>query len=211
MIGKDLILESLRGDRVHVESSGAGVGLVVVPPTPPHDDAIDLFQLGLNFSSITRAVGCLRGGPAVNMNDGKFKLSVISGTPTLEFEFEHLPRTYYAVRLGRDESSKFEEYLDQVLSGADGIDWVQELTKSTTTPRNAPCPCGSGKKFKKCCMGKDSSFLLPESLLFTAGATDPLVTAIVQQATKEPDLLHDSGFWDELGVHSLVSGTPRTH
>ena len=85
MIGKDLILESLRGDRVHVESSGAGVGLVVVPPTPPHDDAIDLFQLGLNFSSITRAVGCLRGGPAVNMNDGKFKLSVISGTPTLEF------------------------------------------------------------------------------------------------------------------------------
>src|SRR5436309_1457056 len=21
--------------------------------------------------------------------------------------------------------------------------------------RNAPCPCGSGKKFKKCCLGKD--------------------------------------------------------
>ena len=23
--------------------------------------------------------------------------------------------------------------------------------------RNAPCPCGSGKKFKKCCLGKDGS------------------------------------------------------
>jgi hypothetical protein len=22
-------------------------------------------------------------------------------------------------------------------------------------PRNAPCPCGSGKKYKKCCWGKD--------------------------------------------------------
>ena len=21
--------------------------------------------------------------------------------------------------------------------------------------RNAPCPCGSGKKYKKCCMGQD--------------------------------------------------------
>lgn len=23
------------------------------------------------------------------------------------------------------------------------------------TPRNAVCPCGSGKKFKLCCIGKD--------------------------------------------------------
>ena len=24
--------------------------------------------------------------------------------------------------------------------------------------RNAPCPCGSGKKYKKCCYGKDFDF-----------------------------------------------------
>jgi uncharacterized protein YecA (UPF0149 family) len=23
--------------------------------------------------------------------------------------------------------------------------------RSTRVPRNAPCPCGSGRKFKKCC------------------------------------------------------------
>jgi len=23
--------------------------------------------------------------------------------------------------------------------------------------RNSPCPCGSGKKYKKCCMGKDKT------------------------------------------------------
>lgn len=28
--------------------------------------------------------------------------------------------------------------------------------------RNARCPCGSGKKYKKCCMGKDISHLLPD-------------------------------------------------
>ncbi len=34
--------------------------------------------------------------------------------------------------------------------------------------RNAPCPCGSGKKYKKCCMDKPSLALLkPESILGT--------------------------------------------
>jgi preprotein translocase subunit SecA len=26
-------------------------------------------------------------------------------------------------------------------------------TEWEKTPRNAPCPCGSGKKYKKCCLG----------------------------------------------------------
>jgi len=29
--------------------------------------------------------------------------------------------------------------------------------KERTVGRNAPCPCGSGKKYKKCCMGKNES------------------------------------------------------
>ena len=33
--------------------------------------------------------------------------------------------------------------------------------------RNDPCPCGSGKKYKKCCIGKndDKEFLKPEKFL----------------------------------------------
>ncbi|HEX76880.1 MAG TPA: hypothetical protein G4O03_00455 [Dehalococcoidia bacterium] len=27
--------------------------------------------------------------------------------------------------------------------------------------RNDPCPCGSGKKYKKCCMGSDFGFYEP--------------------------------------------------
>ncbi|MCL6591559.1 MAG: SEC-C domain-containing protein [Firmicutes bacterium] len=26
--------------------------------------------------------------------------------------------------------------------------------RSAKTGRNEPCPCGSGKKYKKCCLGK---------------------------------------------------------
>ena len=32
----------------------------------------------------------------------------------------------------------------------------------TTTGRNEPCPCGSGKKYKKCCMDKDTAVDLKE-------------------------------------------------
>ncbi|MBI3919813.1 MAG: SEC-C domain-containing protein [Armatimonadetes bacterium] len=27
----------------------------------------------------------------------------------------------------------------------------EELVSPTSVPRNAPCPCGSGKKYKRCC------------------------------------------------------------
>lgn len=36
---------------------------------------------------------------------------------------------------------------------------VSESTAQKSVGRNDPCPCGSGKKFKKCCLGKDVSGL----------------------------------------------------
>ncbi|MGB2727569.1 MAG: SEC-C metal-binding domain-containing protein [Halobacteriota archaeon] len=29
-------------------------------------------------------------------------------------------------------------------------------SKEKEIGRNDPCPCGSGKKYKKCCLGKDT-------------------------------------------------------
>lgn len=46
--------------------------------------------------------------------------------------------------------------------------WLEDRKESTDddgpvrahkTDRNAPCPCGSGKKHKKCCALKEESFL----------------------------------------------------
>ncbi|MDP6121128.1 MAG: SEC-C metal-binding domain-containing protein, partial [Rhodospirillales bacterium] len=31
---------------------------------------------------------------------------------------------------------------------------TEESKATGQTGRNAPCPCGSGKKYKKCCLGK---------------------------------------------------------
>jgi len=34
---------------------------------------------------------------------------------------------------------------------------------ASRTPRNAPCPCGSGKKFKRCCLDADTTDTAPRS------------------------------------------------
>ena len=46
---------------------------------------------------------------------------------------------------------------------------------SQAVGRNDPCPCGSGKKFKKCCLGKN------ESVAFGRGAAAALRRAMEGQ------------------------------
>lgn len=48
----------------------------------------------------------------------------------------------------------FQHEIDH-LNGRTIFDAVQKPQKvSSTPPRNSPCPCGSGKKYKKCCINK---------------------------------------------------------
>ena len=44
-----------------------------------------------------------------------------------------------------------EAIADRVLSTLDGI---PAFNPYRDVSRNDPCPCGSGKKFKQCCLGK---------------------------------------------------------
>jgi hypothetical protein len=44
--------------------------------------------------------------------------------------------------------------------------------------RNEPCPCGSGKKYKKCCYDKDRQRLLESSAV--AGLTPELLTQVFE-------------------------------
>lgn len=46
--------------------------------------------------------------------------------------------------------------------------------------RNDPCPCGSGKKFKKCCLGKSANAV-------TFRVVDPLDDPEYQKICKEID------------------------
>jgi preprotein translocase subunit SecA len=48
---------------------------------------------------------------------------------------------------GRDDVQAEEELVEKT-------DKVEAITAGETVGRNDPCPCGSGKKYKKCCGAK---------------------------------------------------------
>ena len=71
--------------------------------------------------------------------------------------------------------------------------------------RNAPCPCGSGKKYKQCCMGQDQrrDFSLVQKLLaalFVGVILVGLVSAIGAYRNQEPSL-GGAKVWSEEHQH----------
>ncbi len=50
--------------------------------------------------------------------------------------------------------SAVKAWIEQEASAASTAAKVETATAAATVGRNDPCPCGSGKKFKKCCDGK---------------------------------------------------------
>jgi hypothetical protein len=57
-----------------------------------------------------------------------------------------------------------------------------------TVQRNLPCPCGSGKKFKKCCMERDGGAGLSSVVVPRPGGPKPRISAV---ATTPPDIDHE--------------------
>ena len=53
-------------------------------------------------------------------------------------------------------------WLGRVFSGRD----VREVS------RNAPCPCGSGQKYKRCCLDHDAATLRDQQARSSAAATN---------------------------------------
>lgn len=201
-------VDSLAGDRIVIGSSPHGFHLGVLPAHPPEDDALDVFTLGLSFSSVTRLLHCLRGGPPLEMDGGKFVFSVVSGVPTFQFELTHRPGSYFTAALGRAQASTLESYLEDLLSGSSDLVY----NDSSSTPRkpkisrNAACPCGSGRKYKRCCMGDDLRVVFPNQLAFAQQSTDPLVTRLLAVAATDRTTVQDAEFWNELGVALGSSG-----
>ena len=62
------------------------------------------------------------------------------------------------IQVRKDEEPKREQVAKPMDTGHDGTDVKRPVRKTASQKigRNDPCPCGSGKKYKKCCgAGKD--------------------------------------------------------
>ena len=71
---------------------------------------------------------------------------------------EETVRRLFLVRLAPKQEVKREKVAKEISTGAtDGTVKKQPVRKDKKVGPNDPCPCGSGKKYKKCCMHKDKT------------------------------------------------------
>ncbi|MDY6896329.1 MAG: SEC-C metal-binding domain-containing protein, partial [Thermotogota bacterium] len=73
--------------------------------------------------------------------------------------------------------------------------------------RNAPCPCGSGKKFKKCCMMKKQTESLTRSMIHRK--TDELIPDVMAYYEENYDKEIIGDAWGEFyGEDGDFDGNP---
>ena len=72
-----------------------------------------------------------------------------------------------------------------------------------TTPRNSPCPCGSGKKYKACCAVKRtrSQWTMAVSLALFGLAAVWVVAGVVRKATDGSAAAPSGKVWSEEHNH----------
>ncbi len=67
---------------------------------------------------------------------------------------EETVKRILTVRIAKNEEVKREKVAEETSSGADDGSVSSTVRGTGRVPKNALCPCGSGKKYKRCC-GKD--------------------------------------------------------
>ena len=73
------------------------------------------------------------------------------------------------------------------------------------TGRNNPCPCGSGLKYKHCCLGKQSSLPFSQKALIAVLVTAVLIgISLIVVSMRDHDFTNTSGanrVWSEEHKH----------
>lgn len=87
-----------------------------------------------------------------DMDEEDFKRN--TKDPIDHFSRENIERLHL-VKYEEEDDDEFED--DHDIDDNFEAEVMSSLQKKEKIGRNEPCPCGSGKKYKKCCMGKEKS------------------------------------------------------
>ena len=111
-------------------------------------DAMDDLKQGIGL----RAYG--QHDPVVAYKEEGYQMF----TAMVEAIREETVRRLFLVRLAPKQEVKREKVAKEISTGAtDGTVKKQPVRKEKKVGPNDPCPCGSGLKYKKCCMHKDKT------------------------------------------------------
>lgn len=210
---------SKNGDKVFLGLDPVGVLVGVIPETPPKPDALDYFTLHIRFTNAARIAAMLERGGTYTAVRGGSTITTERGEYVIRMPFEHDPRSRFTVVLDRKNSEAFAAFFRDAVTGESHLqdEWAPPSPHTAVGrgARNTPCSCGSGKKYKRCCMTHDTEQRtgadprrLPPELRPLAESHDPLCQAYVSDYLADPDLDHDPEFWHSAGCAISTHGQP---
>ncbi len=152
---------SKAGDKIMGLGVDGGVHFVITPPSRPAPDGsgeavMDLFTTGLKNDTATQLLQIIeKGNGEVSTPDKSFLCTCKNKTATLSVARGDRPNSWHEIELSGRPYKDFRKLLENAMQDND----LQAALPHNTGPavakvkvgRNEPCPCGSGKKYKKCC------------------------------------------------------------
>jgi hypothetical protein len=103
-------------------------------------EAIEQLETGVDLYSDVSAPRCLRRTTTWREEYADAEIYFYESGPTL---------------IEEEDNDAFES--DNLNAWSHILNRQQPIVKENKAGRNDPCPCGSGKKYKKCCLDKDAS------------------------------------------------------
>lgn len=194
-------LRTTEGHKLLVLPDPMGIRMMIIPSAPTLEaGVIDTFGLGINFSNLARAISELDEPGGFQGEGWDSSMRREGGKIVFKFSYKHAPEKTFETSLSPYDSEKLVGVLGDCVAGQA----VQHLDSGLTilrtrVGRNEPCPCGSGKKYKKCCGKSSSAGAIPPELGPFADAKDPVARDLIAQVGQAPVLVRDPEFWMELG------------
>ncbi|MBT4146625.1 MAG: tetratricopeptide repeat protein, partial [Gammaproteobacteria bacterium] len=187
-------LTGTKGEKWLIERVPQGVHITIGPVEDLLEAGIsDIFSTGLNYASVALSIKAIEDGAVYSVSNKSARVGSSDGQIYIELNLLHRPGTYYRNSLGLEESRNFLKHLKDMLLGNSAL-----AEASRKVGRNEPCPCGSGRKYKRCCESK-KSILLSDKLAFVRDIQDEHVSQFIMIAERDPGVFNDENFWEEFG------------
>ena len=196
-------LTGTKDEKWLIERVSQGIHITIGPVENLLEDGIsDMFSIGLSYTSAAKSINAIENGGVYTVSDKSARVGSSDRQIYIELNQLHRPGTYHRNSLGLEESRIFLKYLKDIMFGKNTSE-----AASRKVGRNEPCPCGSGKKYKRCCETK-KSILVSDKLAFVKDIQDEHVLHFITIAERDPGALKDEHFWEELGS---VLGSAGAH
>ena len=192
------------GHTLIAASDPKGLQIHLIPAEANEEDGEmvrDIFALGINFSHLLRAIREM-DTPWGFVGEGwDSSVRRFNGRISFRFAYQHDPSQTFETTLSEADSVELVEFLKRTAQGevVHAIPENLSLSASPKSGRNVPCPCGSGKKYKKCCGLAEKATGLPPELNSFRFVKDLSVRALLTKASQEQTMVNGPYFWAALG------------